>query len=89
MRATRLEGTNQGSTIFYLWMTCNYMEEITKEIDTLKKRTKVVTDHIGISFGICKCSILVFKRRKESLCEGTVLGERVIINKVDVGILKL
>ena len=47
------------------------------------KRTKFVTDDTGMCFGGDKCSILVFKRRKESLCEGNVLGEGVIINSID------
>ena len=68
-------------------MTWNFAEEIIK--DTLEKRAKVVTDDIGISFGIDKNSILVFKRRKEWLCECTAPAKRDIINKVDVGILKL
>ena len=68
-------------------MTWNFAEEIVK--DTLKKIAKIVTDDIGISFEIDKCSILVFKRRKEWLCECTAPAKRDIINKVDVGILKL
>ena len=57
-----------------------------KEINTCLKTTKLVTNAIGMCFGRCidKCSTLGPKKRKESLYEGLVLGEGVIISKVDV-----
>ena len=44
-----------------------------KEINTLVKSGKFVANDIGICFGIEKCSILVLRREKKTLCEDIVL----------------
>lgn len=42
-------------------------------INSLVRITKIVTEDIGMSFGIDKCGVLVLKRGKECKFEGTDL----------------
>ena len=53
------------------------------DIDSPVRTSKLVTEDVGMSFGIDKCGVLVLKRGKERRCEGTGLGEGVIINEIE------
>ena len=54
------------------------------DIDSLVKTTKLVTEDIGMSFGIDKCGVLALKRGKECRYEGIDLGEGVVINQIEI-----
>ena len=54
------------------------------DINSLVRTTKLVTEDIGMAFGIDKCGVLVLKRGKESRCEGIDLGEGVTINEIEI-----
>ena len=49
------------------------------DIDSLVRTTKLVTEDMGMSFGIDKCEVLALKRGKECRCEGIDLEEGVVI----------
>ena len=54
-----------------------------KKIDSLVNSVKVVSEDIGVSFGIEKCADFAMKRGKEAQCNGIDLANGFSTEKVD------
>ena len=53
------------------------------DIDRLEKSVKIASEDIGMRFGMDKCTALRMKREKHGQCEGTVLGEGMMMGEAN------
>ena len=49
----------------------------------LTKSVKTASEDIGMRFGMDKCTALRMKREKHRQCEGTVLGQSMMIGEAN------
>ena len=56
-----------------------------KELDSLVHTVRVLSRHIGMDFGIEKCSMLVMKRGKKTTSDGIKLPDNIVIKSLKEG----
>ena len=52
------------------------------DIEKLIQTVYIVTDDLGMIFGIDKCGVLAMRRGKESECEGITVGRGEVISEI-------
>ena len=53
------------------------------DIEKLIQTVYIVTDDVGMIFGIDKCGVLAMRRGKESECEGITVGRGEVISEIN------
>ena len=68
------------SVIFYLWMNSNE-----KELNSLVQTIHVLSEDIGMEYGIEKCAMLVIEKGKIVKSVGIELPDGKVIKSLQVG----
>ena len=53
------------------------------DTEKLIQTVYIVTDDVGMIFGIDKCGVLAMRRGKESECEGITVGRGEVISEIN------